>query len=67
MRSTNTHLKFMVALLVSLGLAITAYQIFVIGIPVTEDATDNLWTVDAKVEFQAQSANRSRSTCLYRR
>ncbi|MCJ8167835.1 osmotic stress tolerance membrane protein RloB [Atopomonas sediminilitoris] len=55
MRSANTHLKFLVALLVSLGLAITAYQIFVIGIPVTEDATDNLWTVDTKVEFQAQT------------
>ncbi len=47
------HLKVLITLLVTLGVLITAYQIFVLGIPVTEDETDDLWNIDAKVEFQA--------------
>jgi hypothetical protein len=53
MRSLTLHLKVLVILLVSLGVLITAYQIFVLGIPMTEDETDDLWNIDAKVEFQA--------------
>ncbi|SFQ37652.1 Inactive transglutaminase fused to 7 transmembrane helices [Geopseudomonas sagittaria] len=53
MRSLTLHLKVLIAILVSLGVAITAYQIFVLGIPVTEAETDNVWNIDAKVEFQA--------------
>ncbi|MBB6341659.1 hypothetical protein HNP49_001827 [Pseudomonas fluvialis] len=53
MRSLNLHLKVLITLLVSLGVLITAYQIFILGIPVTEDETDDLWNIDAKVEFQA--------------
>ncbi len=53
MRSLTLHLKVLIAVLVTLGLAITAYQIFVLGIPVTEDETDDLWNIDAKVEFVA--------------
>ncbi|MDP3814329.1 inactive transglutaminase family protein [Pseudomonas sp.] len=53
MRSLNLHLKVLVILLVSLGVLITAYQIFILGIPVTEDETDDLWNIDARVEFQA--------------
>src|SRR3990167_7207437 len=53
MRSLNLHLKVLVILLVSLGVLITGYQIFILGIPVTEDETDDLWNIDAKVEFQA--------------
>lgn len=55
MRALNLHLKILIAVLVVLGLSITAYQIFVLGIPVTEDATDDLWNIDAKVEFLASS------------
>ena len=51
MRSLTLHLKMLIAILVVLGLSVTAYQIFVLGIPVTEDATDDLWNIDAKVEF----------------
>lgn len=57
MRSLNLHLKVLIAILVSLGVAITAYQIFVLGIPVTEAETDNVWNIDAKVEFQASPRN----------
>ena len=53
MRSLTLHLKVLIAVLVTLGLAITAYQIFVLGIPMTEDETDDLWNIDAKVEFVA--------------
>ncbi|MGY4493404.1 osmotic stress tolerance membrane protein RloB [Pseudomonas sp. TE3610] len=53
MRSLTLHLKVLIAVLVTLGLAVTAYQIFVLGIPVTEDETDDLWNIDAKVEFVA--------------
>ncbi|QLF94768.1 inactive transglutaminase family protein [Pseudomonas sp. ABC1] len=53
MRSLTLHLKVLIFLLVTLGVAITAYQIFILGIPVTEDETDDLWNIDAKIEFQA--------------
>ncbi|MHA6493290.1 osmotic stress tolerance membrane protein RloB [Pseudomonas borbori] len=55
MRSLNLHLKILITLLVSLGILITAYQIFILGIPLTGDETDDLWNIDAKVEFQASS------------
>ena len=55
MRSLNLHLKVLVTLLVSLGILITAYQIFVQEIPVTEAETDSYWNIDTKVEFQANS------------
>ncbi len=53
MRSLNLHLKVLITLLVSVGILVTAYQIFILGIPITTDETDYLWNVDAKVEFQA--------------
>ena len=53
MRSLTLHLKILIALCVIIGVSVTAYQIFVLGIPVSEDETDNLWNIDAKVEFQA--------------
>ncbi len=55
MRSLTLHLKVLITVLVLLGVAVTAYQIFVLGIPVTEDETDDLWNIDAKVEFVASS------------
>ena len=57
MRSLTLHLKVLIAILVTLGVLITAYQIFVVGIPITEDETDDLWNIDAKVEFQATPKN----------
>lgn len=53
MQSINLHLKILIAILVSLGLGITAYQIYVLDIPVTEDETDDIWSLDARLEFQA--------------
>lgn len=53
MRSLTLHLKVLITILVLLGVTVTCYQIFVLGIPVTEDETDDLWNIDAKVEFVA--------------
>ena len=55
MRSLTLHLKVLITVLVTLGVLITAYQIFILGIPVTEDATDDLWNIDAKIEFVASA------------
>lgn len=55
MRSLTLHLKVLITVLVLLGVAVTAYQIFFLGIPVTEDETDDLWNIDAKVEFVASA------------
>lgn len=55
MRSLNMHLKVLITLLVTLGVLVTCYQIFVLNIPVTEDETDDLWNIDARVEFQAHA------------
>ncbi|WEK29245.1 MAG: inactive transglutaminase family protein [Candidatus Pseudomonas phytovorans] len=55
MRSLTLHLKVLITVLVLLGVAVTAYQIFFLGIPVTEDETDDLWNIDAKVEFVAST------------
>lgn len=54
MRSLTLHLKVLIAILVTLGLAITGYQIFILKTPVTENEIDNLWTIDAKVEFDVR-------------
>lgn len=55
MRAINLHLKVLIALLVFFGFSITLYQILYLGIPITEEETDNLWNIDAKVEFVAKS------------
>ncbi|WP_163014485.1 UUP1 family membrane protein, partial [Pseudomonas viridiflava] len=53
MRALTLHLKVLIAILVTLGLAITLWQVLVLGMPMTEDETDDLWNIDAKVEFAA--------------
>ena len=55
MQSINTHLKILIALMVSLGLLITGYQIYVLDIPVREDETDDIWSLDAKIDFRASN------------
>ena len=56
MRSLTLHLRILIAALVSLGILVTAYQIFILDIPVKASETDNLWNIDAKVDFQAASS-----------
>lgn len=51
MRSLTMHLKIMITILLALGIAIISYQIFVLKTPLTESEVDNLWTIDAKINF----------------
>lgn len=55
MRALTLHLKMLILALVTLGVLITAYQVFVLGIPTRVDETDDLWNIDAKVEFVANA------------
>lgn len=55
MRSLTLHLKILIALCVVIGASVTAYQIYVLGIPVSAEETDNMWNIDAKVEFTANA------------
>ena len=55
MRSLTLHLKILIALCVIIGASVTAYQIYVLGIPVSAEETDNMWNIDAKVEFNANA------------
>ncbi|XKM12908.1 UUP1 family membrane protein [Orbaceae bacterium ac157xtp] len=54
MRSLTMHLKIMITVLIVLGLSIVAYQIFELKTPLTESEVDNLWTIDAKVNFEVK-------------
>ena len=54
MRSLSLHLKCMIMLLAVLGIAIVSYQIFVMKTPLTESKVDNLWTIDAKINFEVK-------------
>ncbi|RKS87658.1 uncharacterized protein with transglutaminase domain [Orbus hercynius] len=54
MRSLTLHLKIMIAIFLALGIAIISYQIFVLKTPLTESEVDNLWTIDAKINFEVK-------------
>lgn len=51
MRSLSLHLKIAIVVLLALGAAIISYQILVLKTPLTESEVDNLWTIDAKINF----------------
>lgn len=47
------HFLLLVGFLFSAGLGITLYQVLVWGMPLTPDQTETLWTVEARVQFEA--------------
>lgn len=51
MRSVNLHLKVLIFLLVAIGLGSIAYERYVLQIPFTDRAVENLWTIDAKISY----------------
>lgn len=51
MRSVNFHLKVLIFILVALGLGSIAYERYVLQIPFTDRAVEDLWTVDAKITY----------------
>ena len=53
MRSSNRHLKLLALILFLLGIGITAYQIFIQKLPISEKQTNDIWNIDAKIDFQA--------------
>ncbi len=55
MRALNLHLKVLIAILVSIGVLVTAYQIFVMGIPMTAQENDEIWNIETKVDFVSAS------------
>lgn len=54
MRSLTMHLKIIITILLVLGVSILSYQIFVLKTPLTEKEVDNLWTIDARVNFEVK-------------
>ncbi|WP_392561907.1 inactive transglutaminase family protein [Orbus sturtevantii] len=56
MRSLTLHLKIAITILLALGVAIIGYQIFVLKTPLTESEVDNLWTIDAKINFEVNGS-----------
>ncbi len=51
MRSVNLHLRVLVFLLVAFGLGSIAYERYVLQIPFTDRAVEDLWTIDAKITY----------------
>ena len=56
MRSLTMHLKIIITILLVLGVSILSYQIFVLKTPLTEKEVDNLWTIDARVNFEVKGS-----------
>ena len=55
MRSVNLHLRVLVFLLVAFGLGSIAYERYVLQIPFTDRAVEDLWTIDAKITYDVPS------------
>lgn len=51
MRTLSLHLKILIALLLLAGVGSIAYQIQVLQVPLHENEMDNLWSIDAKIDF----------------
>ena len=63
MQSINTHLKILIFIMVSLGLLVTGYQIWVLEIPIREDepTISGVWMRRSTSELPP--AFRSRRSC----
>lgn len=53
MRGVKLHAMVLAFILIFLGGGATLYQIYVLKVPVTEDETDSVWVLDARVQFSA--------------
>lgn len=59
MRSLSFQLKFLILLLLFLGIGIICYQIFIENRPLTENKVENNWTIDLKLDFTMNFANKA--------
>lgn len=48
------HFLLLVGVLLAAGFGITAYQVIELGMPLSPDETEKLWTVEARVQFEAE-------------
>ncbi len=53
MRSSRVALNLLAGLLLVAGVGTTAYQAFFLGLPLSPSSDGELWTVEARIEFQA--------------
>ena len=51
----DIHLLVLVSLLLAAGLGTTLYQYRVLGWPLLPDETETLWTIEARIQFKADS------------
>lgn len=56
MRSLTAHLRVLIIFLTVLGLSIIFYQVFYLKTPLVENEVDNLWTIDAQIDFDVKSS-----------
>lgn len=59
MRSLSLQLKFLIVILFALGLGILGYQIFIEKRPLTENHLEDNWTIDLKLDFTMNTANKA--------
>lgn len=57
MRSVNLHLKVLIFILVALGLGSIIYERYVLQIPFTDRAVEDLWTIDAKITYDVPKSS----------
>lgn len=54
MRSSRAALTTLVALLLLVGIGMTLYQVYVLDLPLEPSTDEELWTVEARIEFRAR-------------
>lgn len=54
MRSSRAALMTLVAILLVVGTGMTAYQVYFLGLPFQPATEEDLWTVEARIEFRAR-------------
>ncbi|POP51998.1 inactive transglutaminase family protein [Zhongshania marina] len=54
MKGVKLHVRVLALALLLIGVASTAWQIFVLNIPVSSETTEPVWVIDAKLSFTAR-------------
>jgi hypothetical protein len=57
MKGVKLHVRVLAMALVIIGGASTAWQIFVLNIPISSDTTEPVWVIDTKLSFNARDNN----------
>lgn len=54
MKGVKLHVRVLALALLLIGAASTAWQIFVLNIPISSDTTEPVWVIDTKLSFNAR-------------